>query len=146
MPAPAVVEAEPVSPPPPPTSTRRRPVVAIATWSARHRWLALAIWIAFVASAIVGGSAVGGKELDESSMTVGASGPADIAMQDADFGELPSESILIQRGTLDPAAADAAVAELTAAAAAVPGVDSVSPPIPSQDGGSLLVEVVLAET
>lgn len=146
MPARAVVEAEPVSPPPPPTSTRRRPVVAIATWSARHRWLALAIWIAFVASAIVGGSAVGGKELDESSMTVGASGPADIAMQDADFGELPSESILIQRGTLDPAAADAAVAELTAAAAAVPGVDSVSPPIPSQDGGSLLVEVVLAET
>ncbi|NIS33016.1 MAG: hypothetical protein GWO04_25035, partial [Actinobacteria bacterium] len=67
------------------------------------------IWVAFVAAAVVGGGVVGAKDLDESSMTVGASGPADDALRDADFGELPSESILVQRadgGTLDAVATE----------------------------------------
>jgi putative drug exporter of the RND superfamily len=145
MPAPTLVEIE-RSPSEPHPSPRRGPVVAIATWSARHRWLALLLWVAFVAAAVVGGGAVGGKDLDERSMTVGASGAPDTAMLDADFGDVPRESILIQRadgGTIDPAAAEAALRAVVAAAAAVPGVTSVSDPVPSPDGGSLLVEVSL---
>jgi putative drug exporter of the RND superfamily len=144
MPAPTLVEIE-RSPAEPHPSPRRGPVVAIATWSARHRWLALLLWVAFVAAAVVGGGAVGGKDLDERSMTIGASGAPDTALLDADFGDVPSESILMQRadgGTLD-AAAEPALREVTAAAAAVPGVTSVSDPVPSPDGGSLLVEVSL---
>ncbi|HEX6336086.1 MAG TPA: MMPL family transporter [Jiangellaceae bacterium] len=132
----------------PESAPRRGPIVAIATWSARHRWLALMLWIAFVAAAVVGGSAVGGEELDESSMTVGASGAPDTALQDADFGEVPTESILIQRadgGTLDPAVAAPVLRELSSAAAAVPGVESLGEPIPSSDGTSLLLEAALVE-
>jgi RND superfamily putative drug exporter len=147
MSAPTVVELElePSVPKPPP---RRGPIVAVATWSARHRWLALILWIAFVAAAVIGGSAAGGKELDESSMTIGASAAADNALQDADFGEVPSESILVQRTdgeTLDVAATEPVLQEVAAAAAGVPGVASVGEPLPSQDGSSLLVEVSLDE-
>jgi putative drug exporter of the RND superfamily len=146
MSAPTIVENERNPSAPHPSRRRRGPVVAIATWSARHRWIALFLWIAFVAAAVVGGGAVGGKDLDERSMTVGASAAPDDAMRDADFRDVPTESVLIQRtdgGTLDPAAADPAVRELTGAATAVPGVTSVGEPIPSPDGGSLLVEVSL---
>ncbi|HEX6234937.1 MAG TPA: MMPL family transporter [Jiangellaceae bacterium] len=147
MSAPTVIELERDSsvPKPPP---RRGPVVAIASWSARHRWLALLLWIAFVAAAIFGGSAIGGKDLDESTMTVGASGPADDALRDADFGEVPTESILIQSAdgrALDMAAAEPALRELATAAVGVAGVESVGEPIPSSDGTSLLVEAVLAD-
>jgi RND superfamily putative drug exporter len=145
MSAPTVVELEPDPsiPKPPP---RRGPIVAVATWSARHRWLALILWIAFVAAAVIGGSAAGGEELDESSMTIGASAAADNALQDADFGEVPSESILVQRADgerLD--AAEPVLQELAAAAAAVPGVAAVGEPLPSQDDRSLLVEVSIDE-
>ncbi len=147
MSAPTVVELErePSVPKPPP---RRGPVVAIATWSARHRWLALFLWIAFVAAAVIGGGAIGGNELDESSMTAGASGPADNALRDADFGEVPTESILIQSadgGTLDMASVEPAVRDLSAAAGAVSGVESIGEPMPSPDGSSLLIDAVLTE-
>ncbi|WP_207781949.1 MMPL family transporter [Phytoactinopolyspora limicola] len=122
--------------------------MAVATWSARHRWTALLLWIAFVVAAVVGGAAVSGNDLDESTMTVGASGAADTAMADADFGDVPNESILIQAadgGTLDSASASEAAQALSAAAAAVPGVASVVEPAPSADGSSLLVQVSLVE-
>jgi RND superfamily putative drug exporter len=147
MSAPTVIELE-RDPSAPLPSPRRGPVVTIATWSARHRWTALLLWVAFVAVAVVGGGAVGGKDLDEASMTVGASGAADTALLDADFGDVPTESILVQRadgGTLDAAAADDALREVTAAAAAVPGVASVGEPVESSDGSSLLVEVSMVE-
>ncbi|HEX5993817.1 MAG TPA: MMPL family transporter [Jiangellales bacterium] len=140
------LEREPSAPKPPP---RRGPVVAIATWSARHRWLALLLWIAFVVAAVIGGGAVGGEDLDESSMTVGASASADTALRDAEFGDVPTESILIQRtdgGALDMAAAEPALQQLASSAAAVPGVESVGEPVSSQDGSSMLIEVSLEET
>jgi RND superfamily putative drug exporter len=146
MSAPTVIELDHERAPNPPV--RRGPVVAIATWSARHRWLALLLWIAFVAAAVIGGGAVGGKDLDESTMTVGASGPADTAMADADFGDVPNESILIQAadgGALDVASASEAAQALSAAVAAAPGVASVAEPVPSADGSSLLMQVALVE-
>jgi putative drug exporter of the RND superfamily len=148
MSAPTAIEAERDLSAPHPAQRRRGPVVAIATWSARHRWLALLLWIAFVVAAVVGGNAIGGKELDERSMTVGASGAADTAMLDADFGDVPTESVLIQRadgGPLDPATVEPALRDLTSAVGSVPGVTSVSEPVPSPDGASLLVEASLVE-
>ena len=74
----------------------RGPVVSIATWSARHKWAALFLWIAFVAAAIVGGGSITAKESNQAEETLGASAGADLALMDADFGEMPTESILVQ--------------------------------------------------
>ena len=100
-------------PAPPP----RGPIVAIATWSARHRWTALVLWIAFVAAAVVGGGSITAQEADEADETVGASAGADLALQDADFGEVPTESVLVQNatgGAIDMTASGQAVADLGA--------------------------------
>ena len=137
---------EPSTPPEP--IRPRGPIVAIATWSARHRWTALLLWIAFVAAAIVGGGAVGSKEIDDEEEAVGASAAADRALLDAEFGDLPSESVLVQNasgGQLDAAGAGAALAELNDGLAGVAGVAAVSEPVPSSDGTSQLVEVTLSE-
>ncbi|HMG31499.1 MAG TPA: MMPL family transporter [Jiangellaceae bacterium] len=126
----------------------RGPIVAVATWSARHRWTALLLWIAFVAAAIVGGGMVGSKEIDDGEETIGASAAADRALLDAEFGELASESILVQNaggGQLDASAADTALAELNTGLTGLAGVAAVSEPVPSADGTSQLVEVSLVE-
>ncbi|MGH8840106.1 MAG: MMPL family transporter [Jiangellaceae bacterium] len=133
----------------PPEPTRPRgPIVAVATWSARHRWTALLLWIAFVAAAIVGGGMVGSKEIDDGEETIGASAAADRALLDAEFGELASESVLVQNaggGQLDASAADTALAELNTALTGLAGVAAVGEPVPSADGTSQLVEVSLVE-
>ncbi|MGH8775224.1 MAG: MMPL family transporter [Jiangellaceae bacterium] len=121
--------------------------MAIATWSARHRWTALFLWIAFVAAAILGGGAVGSQEIDDDEETIGASAAADRALLDAEFGELPSESVLVQNadgGQLD--AAGAALTELNEGLAGLTGVAAVGDPVPSSDGTSQLVEVTLDES
>ena len=126
----------------------RGPVVAIATWSARHKWIALLLWIAFVAAAVVGGGSITAQEADEEEETIGASAAADRALMDADFGDVPTESILVQNaagGSLDAAAAQAAVAELSEQLVAVAGVGDVGEPVPSADGTSVLMQVALDE-
>jgi putative drug exporter of the RND superfamily len=130
------------SPPP------RGPVVAIATWSARHRWTALLLWIAFVAAAVVGGGSITAQEADEADETVGASAGADLALLDADFGEVPTESVLVQNatgGAIDTTASGAAVAELGNELRSLPGVAEIHEPIPSADGTSMLIQVALDE-
>ncbi len=137
----------PLTRPDPPRASPRGPVVAIATWSARHRWTALFLWIAFVAAAILGGGAVGSQEIDDDEETIGASAAADRALLDAEFGELPSESVLVQNadgGQLD--AAGAALTELNEGLAGLTGVAAVGDPVPSSDGTSQLVEVTLDES
>ena len=128
--------------------TPRGPVVAIATWSARHRWTALFLWIAFVAVAVVGGGSITPQESDDADETIGASAAADRALSDADFGEVPTESVLVQNaagGPLDPATSATAVAELGDRIATTAGVASVQEPVPSADGTSVLVQVALDE-
>jgi putative drug exporter of the RND superfamily len=130
------------------TSPPRGPVVAIATWSARHRWTALFLWIAFVAAAVVGGGSITAQESDDADETIGASAAADSALSDADFGDVPTESVLVQNaagGPLDVATSAAAVTELRDRVAATSGVADALEPVPSADGTSLLVQVVLEE-
>src|SRR5215207_645138 len=126
----------------------RGPVVAIATWSARHRWAALFLWIAFVGAAVVGGGSVTAQESDQAEETVGASAGADLALLDADFGEAPTESVLVQdaaRGPIGSTAAGDAVAELRDKLSGLVGVAGIDEPIPSADGTSLLMQVALDE-
>ncbi|MET0640961.1 MAG: MMPL family transporter, partial [Jiangellaceae bacterium] len=129
-------------PAPPP----RGPIVAIATWSARHRWTALVLWIAFVAAAVVGGGSITAQEADEADETVGASAGADLALLDADFGEVPTESVLVQNatgGAIDMTASGQAVAELEDELDGLAGVADVGESVPSADGTSLLIQVAL---
>ncbi|HEY9377587.1 MAG TPA: MMPL family transporter [Jiangellaceae bacterium] len=129
-------------------SPPKGPVVAIATWSARHRWTALLLWIAFVAAAVVGGGSITAQEADEADETVGASAGADLALLDADFGEVPTESVLVQNaagGAIDTTASGEAVAELDNELGRLAGVADVGEPIPSADGTSLLIQVALDE-
>jgi len=145
------VSATVLAPPPPaspsaPPPRRRGAVVSVARWSARHRWIAVVLWIAFVVGAVVLGGAVGTKELTVQDQATGASGPADIALDDADFGELPTESVLVQAadgGTIDPA--DPAITTLATELAALPGTADVQGPLPSANGTSALFQVALEE-
>jgi RND superfamily putative drug exporter len=118
----------------------------MATWSARHRWSALMLWIAFVAAAVVGGGSITAQQADQAEETIGASAAADQALQDAEFGDLPTESVLVQNaagGSLDPETSAAAVDELRNGITALAGVATVGEPIPSGDGTSLLLQVAL---
>ncbi|HEX2361863.1 MAG TPA: MMPL family transporter, partial [Jiangellaceae bacterium] len=144
--APTTTATRPDSPRSSAAAPPRGPIVAIATWSARHRWTALFLWVAFVAAAIVGGGSITAKEIDETDETFGRSAAADRALLDADFGAVPTESVLVQNsagGTMDTAAATDVVGELREQLASVTGVADVSDPIPSADGTSLLMQVAL---
>ncbi len=126
---------------PPP---RRGLVVGAARWSARHKWTALLIWLAFVAAAIVGGGAVGTKDADWADNGVGASADAESALGHADFGEPHTESVLVRSDagrSVDPA--DPVVADLHTSLAALPSVTAVEGPVPSQDGTAVLLNVTL---
>jgi putative drug exporter of the RND superfamily len=145
--APTDLATRPEKPRTSPASPPRGPVVAIATWSARHRWWALFLWIAFVAAAIVGGGSITAQESDEAEETVGASAGADLALMNADFGEVPTESVLIQSAAGQPidTATTGVAAELSDELHGLAGVLDVGEPIPSADGTSLLMQVALDE-
>jgi RND superfamily putative drug exporter len=134
--------ASPSAPPPP----RRGAVVGVARWSARHRWIAVVAWLAFVVAAVVAGGAVGTNQMTVQDQATGASGPADIALDGADFGELPTENVLVQApdgGPVDPV--DPGITALATELAALPGTAEVQGPLPSADGTSVLFQVALAE-
>jgi RND superfamily putative drug exporter len=105
------------------------------------------LWIAFVAAAVVGGGSITAQEGDEAEETIGASAGADRALMDADFGEIPMESVLIQDAAGEPidTAATRVAAELGDELRGLAGVADVGEPIPSADGTSLLMQVALDE-
>jgi len=129
----------------PPAREPRGPIVAVARWSASHRWTALLIWIAFVAAAVVGSGAVGFNEMDDADSAIGASAPAEKALARSDFGEPLTESVLVEArdgatlGATSPALTDLH-SDLTALSAAA----SVSDPVISEDGTAALMRVDLA--
>ena len=143
-PSTVVTRAEP--PRTEPRTPPRGPIVAMATWSARHKWTALLLWIAFVVAAVVGGGSITAQQADEVEETMGASAAADQALQDAEFGDLPTESVLVQNatgGSIDTETSAAAADELRDGISAVDGVAAVSGPIRSADGTSLLLQAAL---
>ncbi|GAA3261100.1 MMPL family transporter [Dactylosporangium siamense] len=100
----------------------------------------------FVAVCFVGGNMAGTVEASNSDQAIGESGRADVIVNDGKFDNPATESVLITplSGQLDRGAADKAAADVAAAMKALPEVASVSDPLPSHDGGALLVRVTMS--
>jgi len=87
---------------------RKNLAASIGGWSARHRWSALLIWIAFVAAATFLGSAVGTAEMKNYESSNGDSRLAEQILDGAAYKDVAGEVVLVQSrtGTLttgDPA-------------------------------------------
>jgi uncharacterized membrane protein YdfJ with MMPL/SSD domain len=67
-------------------------------WSATHRKIAIWGWLAFVIAAVMAGSAVGTKTLDQNNSGVGESGRAERTIDDA-FPKKANEQVLVQSAT-----------------------------------------------
>lgn len=118
----------------------------MARWSAEHPWRAIALWVVFVAVCFIGGNMAGTVEASNADQAIGESGRADVIVGEGRFDDPATESVLITplAGALDRGAADKAAADVTAAMQALPEVASVSDPLPSHDGGALLVRVTMS--
>ncbi|MEH0981130.1 MMPL family transporter [Micromonospora sp. CPCC 205556] len=126
----------------------RRPVtVRVARWSAEHPWRAIALWVVFVAVCFVGGNAAGLKEATDADMAIGESGRADVIVTAGDFDDPAVENVLITPRSgvlLDRTAAQAAATDAAERLRQVTGVASVGAPVPSRDGGALLLPITMS--
>src|SRR4051794_2663091 len=77
------------------TSSLSRLTARAGRWSAAHRRLAIAGWLAFVVLAVVGGNLAGFKEGNDADGGTGSSGRADRILDRA-FPETPSESVIVE--------------------------------------------------
>lgn len=119
----------------------------IARWSIRHPWLAIGLWLAFVAGAVVVGGAVGTEETRDGDEAVGDSGRAERMVADAGLQAPVTESVLItprDGAGWDETAATAAATELAGELRRLPEVTEVGQPVPSPVTDALLVPVTLA--
>ncbi|GAA3153905.1 MMPL family transporter [Planomonospora alba] len=69
---------------------------SIGGWSARHRWAALSIWIAFVVTATLVGNAVGTEKMRSWEGENGEAREAATVLEAAGFPDVAAESVLIQ--------------------------------------------------
>lgn len=116
--------------------------IRAARWSAAHPWRAILGWLALVIVAVGLAAAVPTQETTDADYRLGESGRADQLISESGLSEPDSEVVLI---TGEPAAADAAAADLVAAMTAVDGVEEVAEPQWSPDRSALLVAIRLAE-
>jgi RND superfamily putative drug exporter len=120
--------------------------VRIARWSATHPWSAMGIWTAFVLICIAIGTVVGTKEAD-SGGNVGETARAERMI---DSGAFPpgqaEEQILVTSlsGSLDQAAARAALADAATRLRALPEVSAVEEPTLSPDGSAMVMVTKMA--
>jgi len=121
--------------------------LVLARWSARHPWRAIAGWILFVLACVALGSAIGTRQLTDAQTGSGESARADVAIEAAGYPADVTESVLIQSrsGQLNTRQGMAVADELTDAFAGLEVVTAVGDPLPSVDGTSLLLPVVLAD-
>jgi uncharacterized membrane protein YdfJ with MMPL/SSD domain len=124
----------------------------VGSWSARHPWTAISLWIAFVAIAVVIGSAVGTKQLTEAESASGESGVAARTLDKAGFKLQPGEQVLVQSRTLratDPAFR-AVVGDVMSRLENTPNVAKLRSPYAqntvSRDGHSALVSFEIPGT
>jgi uncharacterized membrane protein YdfJ with MMPL/SSD domain len=131
---------------------RRNLTARAATWSAKHRRIAILGWMAFVLSAIVLGGAIGTKHISTNNDGVGDSGRADRILN-AKFPQYAGEQVLIQSNKLtarDPAF-QAAVRDVVKRVSATGTVRDLRSPLVaanrgeiSRDGHSALVSFQIA--
>ncbi|RRS01241.1 MMPL family transporter [Glycomyces terrestris] len=131
---------------PPPAARRRPTAVRIAAWSAANPWKAVAAWIVFVAVCFGTGAVAGTERAAFSDFWIGEAGDAEAMAVEHGVAAPAVERVLITdpEGGLDPAAADAAAADLTARMEALDEVGSVSDPVTSADGDAVMVAVTMS--
>jgi uncharacterized membrane protein YdfJ with MMPL/SSD domain len=111
-------------------------------WSARHRKLAIALWLAFVLGSFSVGTAVGTRELSDAEGATGESGRAERMIEDAAFREVDREAVVIQSRGLSSSSPRyrAVIAAVRRAVRNTAGVGVVQDPRRSDDGRTVLVE------
>lgn len=135
-----VMERRPVAPVAPEGHRPDLPRSPLALWCARHRWSVLAGALLLVLGSVGLLGTVGITTQDINDQLVGDSRAAQDILDDADFGDVPTEFVIVTDpdGPLDPARAQELTAELTGTYQAVPGVVAVGEPFPGQDGSVVL--------
>lgn len=117
----------------------------LALWSVRHRWLVLlgSLLAAVAGAALVAG--VGIRLQDQNAQLVGDSALAQDIVDSADFGDGPTEYVVLTdpAGPIDPERGTALAAEAAAAFEEADGVTRVGEPVPGADG-SLVLPVEMA--
>ncbi|MFO7252140.1 MAG: hypothetical protein DIU60_015445, partial [Actinomycetes bacterium] len=134
----------------------RRPrnlAATIGGWSARHRWAAILVWIAFVAVATVAGNTVGTVGMRPYEGLNGDSRAAEEILDGAGFPEVTAETVLVQRRddrlTVDDERFRAAVDAVRRAVLATGEAENVrtpydTPPAPvTADRGTALVQFTM---
>jgi uncharacterized membrane protein YdfJ with MMPL/SSD domain len=139
------------SPPPTPAGQGDSPALAarIGRWSTRHRFAAIAGWLAFVAVALVIGSAVGTVHPNDDNSGHGDSAKADKILDDA-YPDQASETVLVQsKGKMKASDPEfrSTVAAVVRGVSGKPGVVEVRSPYArgadgqiSADGRSAMVQ------
>jgi RND superfamily putative drug exporter len=118
----------------------------IARWSIRHPWLAIGLWLAFVAAAVVIGGAVGTAETQDGDEAVGDSGRAERIVADAELAAPVTESVLItprDGAAWDEAGAAVVATDLADQLRRLPEVAEVGDPVRSPVTDALLLPVTL---
>jgi RND superfamily putative drug exporter len=114
---------------------RRGIAAAVGRWSVRHRWLAIAAWLAFVAVAALAGNSLGTVDLGDERNGTGESARADATLAAA-FPRLVAETVLVE--AREPGAdLEAGLAAVERRLAAVPAVRGLRGP--SDPGGAALL-------
>ncbi len=106
-------------------------------WSAAHRKLTIAGWLAFVVLAVFAGSAVGQKTLTDADETPGEAGRAERVIVDKGLEGRASESVLLQskRRSVDDAEFKAAIADVAGRLRKVSAVTRVETPAGRREPG-----------
>ena len=121
----------PSRPPEAAPPARRHPLLAVARWSAQHRWTVLVgLARCWSSVALVAGSATGTRSLSEADTAVGRSAPPSGRWPAPTWSRQPVESVLVRSRTARTvdAAVTAAAEQVRARAAALPGVAGVDAP------------------
>lgn len=109
---------------------------SVGGWSARHRWWALLIWVAFVTVATFAGNAVGTKEMESHERLNGDSRQAAKILDSANFADVASEVVLVQTRTGSLTVSDPAfrraVLDVKSAIEATGQVENVRTPYDAQ--------------
>jgi RND superfamily putative drug exporter len=124
----------------------KRPMtVRVARWSAEHPWRAMAIWVAFVAACLFGGSAAGLNQATGND-NIGEAGRADAIVAAGNFDQPAAENILItsRDGALDETAAQAIANDAAARLRGLPEVVGVGDAVVSRDATAMLLPITMS--
>jgi RND superfamily putative drug exporter len=121
--------------------------VKVASWSGAHPWRAIIGWLLFVVLCLGIGTMVGTRNAATEDYRVGEAGRAEALAAEGDLQRRPVEQVMVRArsGPLNPAAAHAAVTDLTTRMTGLPEVRQVSRPVRSNDGTVLRVDVTMQD-